>query len=376
MGNTGSNGCCAGIFGRRRNRNFGRPDKDQERLIKRGRKRYGDIKSAFDSDDEYFDGETCNNCCGDYLADFCGPKKRKGKDDDNGCCGDMCKRKEKDNPDAECCSGDNNNDGCCGGRKKAIDRFKKPPAAMASSATDSAEKPLRVSIAYWKFRGLGAPMRMMCVYAGVPHDEEQFEVRKDEHGWKCPEYDAKKKELARLNPIAQLPYVQNHTTGEVICGINALYLYLGRILKLDGKTPYAKLKNEQVLFYLLGTMWLEYGDFVYPFKKNDDEAVFRAGLDDYLTKSIPTHYEKLQSWLKGNRDDFFAGQDLTTCDFHVWEFMDQHEALARKFNKTSPLRGYEHLEAFYENVWNHSKLSRYWDSQNYQLPINNKMAFF
>lgn len=406
MGNASTGGCndgCFSMFGSRRRRGRSRRrDRDAARGI------VGDLHGgAFDysesSDDEqdgccsgnrrtrrrdrFCDGfcsnekGRCGNCCGDYMADFCAPKFKKMDVDRNQCCGidcgdenDCCRKKKKRSEDdeKECCQGDRNDGDCCSAKKK--DRFKN----SGPGGTSGSEKSLlRITVGYWKFRGLGAPMRMMCVYSGVSYDEEQFEVRRKEgSGWKCPEYDERRKELYRKNPFSQLPFVQNHTTGEVVAGINAVYLYLGRILKLDGRSHSARLKNESLLFYMLGTVWLEYGDFVYPFKKNDSEASFHAGLTGYLNKSIPAHYDKLEKWLRIHRDPFFAGEELCTCDFHVWEFLDVHEALAKKNHFKSPMNGYDLLDEFYENFSNTRKLNRYWDSKNFKLPMNNKMAFF
>ena len=81
--------------------------------------------------------------------------------------------------------------------------------------------------------------------------------------WVSPESEARKKDLQKVNPLAQLPYVVNHATGEVVSQTNAVYLYLGRILGLAGSTDAERSLNEQVLFYLF-SMWMENGDFVCP----------------------------------------------------------------------------------------------------------------
>jgi len=237
-------------------------------------------------------------------------------------------------------------------------------------------QPVKLTTGYWKFRGLGAPMRMMCVYADVVWNDEQFEVkRKSGGGWISPESEARKKELQKVNPLAQLPYVVNHVTGEVVSQTLAVYLYLGRLLDLAGATETERLANEQMLFYLF-SMWMENGDFVYPFKQNANEAAFTAGLEVYFNKVIPNHYDKMESWLKHNDTPFFAGRSPCTADFHAWEIMDQHEAMAKTHGFASPLIGYDTLAVFYEHFRKQPRLSRYFDSDFHSLPINNKMAFF
>merc|ERR1719321_894338 len=96
-----------------------------------------------------------------------------------------------------------------------------------------------IQIGYWNFRGLGAPMRMMCEYTGVKWENITYEVREKRPGhWVCHEWDKDEKPvLAKENPFAQLPYVVNRATGEVVTQSNAAYLYLGRLLSLNGSTP-------------------------------------------------------------------------------------------------------------------------------------------
>jgi glutathione S-transferase len=237
---------------------------------------------------------------------------------------------------------------------------------------------LDLQIGYWNFRGIGAPMRMMCDYAGVKWENIPYEVREKRPGhWVCHEWDKDDKIiLSRDNPFVQLPYVKNKATGEVVSQSNAVCLYLGRLLSLNGSTPQEQLANEQVLFYVY-QMWQETTDLVYPFKQNKDMEAFQKSLNNHLRHVIPAHYRKLESWLTLVGSNFFVGQESPcTADFQVWEVIDQHEQMALKHSFKSPTSSFPQLEAFHSLLQHEPRLQKYFDSDFYKLPCNNKMAFF
>jgi len=229
---------------------------------------------------------------------------------------------------------------------------------------------------YWAFRGLGAPMRMMCVYAGANVKDVKYEVKKKANGhWACHEWEHNLAGLRSQNPLAQLPYVLNKDTGQVVSQSNAVYLYLGRVLRLNGQNEAEQLANEQVLFHVY-QMWMEVFDLVYPFKQNKDHQDFMRSLEVHLTSILPAHYKKLDKWLEQLGTGFFASWRLCTADFHVWEIFDQHEIMASKHVFKSPLKDFPRLQAFHRAVRTDARLSPYFDSADFKLPINNKMAFF
>lgn len=237
---------------------------------------------------------------------------------------------------------------------------------------------LELQIGYWNFRGLGAPMRMMCDFSGVNWENVPYEVKEKRPGhWVCHEWDKDDKPiLSKQNPFAQLPYVKNMVTGEVVTQSNAVYLYLGRLLSLNGGSPAEEQWNEQVLFYVY-QMWMETFDLVYPFKQNRDMEAFQKSLKNHFKIIVPSHYEKLESWLKMIGSIYFVSQ-MTPCtaDFNVWEVIDQHEQMALKHSFRSPLSSFPRLGEFHTRIQHEPRLQAYFESDNYQLPCNNKMAFF
>jgi len=237
---------------------------------------------------------------------------------------------------------------------------------------------LELQIGYWNFRGLGAPMRMMCDFTGVNWENTTYEVKERRPGhWVCHDWDKDDKPvLTKHNPFVQLPYVKNKVTGEVVTQSNAVYLYLGRLLSLNGSTPREQQRNEQVLFYVY-QMWMETFDLVYPFKQNKDVEAFQKSLNNHFKTVVPAHYEKLEAWLNLVGSHYFVSRRLPcAADFNVWEVVDQHEQMALKHAFRSPLSSFPLLKAFHSLIQHEPRLQAYFDSENFKLPCNNKMAFF
>lgn len=265
-----------------------------------------------------------------------------------------------------------------------------PPSACAACFS-FAQKPLfrrkqqgegrpplqvRLTTGYWNFRGLGAPMRMMCAYAQCPHVEDvQYEATQTKSGgWSSAQFQKQMPQLREQNPLVSLPYVINHGTGEVVSQSNAVYLYLGRLLGLNGETREEQLANEQVLIYLHG-MFMEMRDLVYPSSAVKNAEQFRKALENHF-KALTNSYENLTNWLAQRNTRYFAGVSPCTADFHVWEMFDQQEALARAHDLQSPLAQFSKLQEFYEDFRQLAGLRSYFESDASKLPFNNKMAFF
>jgi len=227
---------------------------------------------------------------------------------------------------------------------------------------------------------------MVCSYAGVAWEDVQYEVRQrprapwasseSRGGWISSEWERRDKpDLLERNAFASLPYVVNHSTGEVVAQSSAVSLYLGRVLGLGGATRAAELANEHVLSYV-HTMWTEVRDLVYPFYRNKDEEAFEQSLQTYFGATLPDHYCKLERWLRQRGTGFFAGWRPCVADFYVWELLDQHEAMASAYSFASPLATFPLLRKHHARIQALPRLRTYFASEDAALPINNKMAFF
>eukprot|EP00927_Polykrikos_kofoidii_P027412 TRINITY_DN24124_c0_g1_i1.p1 TRINITY_DN24124_c0_g1~~TRINITY_DN24124_c0_g1_i1.p1 ORF type:complete len:253 (-),score=45.31 TRINITY_DN24124_c0_g1_i1:71-829(-) len=238
-------------------------------------------------------------------------------------------------------------------------------------------KPPKLTTGYWDFRGIGAPMRMMCVFAKADFEDVKYHAKQKANGkWVAPEWEREHKPgLKELNPLVQLPYVVNHTTNEVVSQSTAVCLYLGRLFGLNGASREEQVANEQVLFHVYG-MQLIFRDLVYPFQGKSTAEGFEDNLAEHFSTVLPGNYAKLEDWLRQRQTTFIVGRQPCTADFHVWELLDQEEAMARSYDYPSPLRDFECLQAVYHRFKALPRLRPYFENSDSKLPINNQMAFF
>lgn len=230
---------------------------------------------------------------------------------------------------------------------------------------------------YWKIRGLGAPMRMMCAYAGVVCEDVQYEARMTSTGgWASAEWEERDRPaLVEKNVFTQLPYVENLTTGEVVTQFSSVSLYLGRVLGLNGPTRRSQALNEQVLGHV-HTMWMELRELVYPSRQSPDRAAFKASLAAHFDNTLTKHYEKLECWLQQRGTGYFVSWKPCTADFHVWEMLDQQDEMAKSTGFTSPMMHFDLLRDFHTAIKRLWRLRLYFESNDAILPINNKNAHF
>ena len=91
-----------------------------------------------------------------------------------------------------------------------------------------------VTVGYWTIRGLGAPLRMMVMYAGAPLDAVNYDLRVSSDGkFDASDWFSEKKKLKEQNPLINLPYVIYD--GHIISQSNACLTFLGRKLGLWGR---------------------------------------------------------------------------------------------------------------------------------------------
>ena len=223
-----------------------------------------------------------------------------------------------------------------------------------------------MKLGYWAIRGLGAPMRMMCEYAGVEYEDVQYA---DGATW----FGTDKPPLKEKNPMINLPYIVDGDV--VITQSNSCLMYLGSKLGIDPADVDSKhFNNLQVLmeiFDLRNAMIA----LVYPFAKvNLTKEDFDQNKADQLDKTATTAYEKLEGFLALNGSHFFNGAAPASADFHVWEMLDQHSKLAASFGHPDPLEKYTKLKEFYSCFRALPQLAKYFASPAYALPLNNVLG--
>eukprot|EP00747_Dinoflagellata_sp_TGD_P107665 gnl/TRDRNA2_/TRDRNA2_170187_c0_seq1.p1 gnl/TRDRNA2_/TRDRNA2_170187_c0~~gnl/TRDRNA2_/TRDRNA2_170187_c0_seq1.p1 ORF type:complete len:275 (+),score=44.93 gnl/TRDRNA2_/TRDRNA2_170187_c0_seq1:126-950(+) len=222
-----------------------------------------------------------------------------------------------------------------------------------------------VVVGYWKIRGLAAPIRMLCEYAGANYEVKLYDVTaKDGGGWDVSAWFDAKPELKAKNSLMNLPYV---TDGDMtISQTVACFKYLGQKYGLAGSNPKEEIKVDQVLCEVQDLRNAAVARFYA--KTSDEEYVA------HLTGTVKTSYGKFENWLAQEGTLYTAGATPTAGDFHLWEMLDQHEMLAKDKNADSPLKDCPKLKALYEAMKSDAKLANYFGSDLYRLPVNNKMA--
>jgi len=228
----------------------------------------------------------------------------------------------------------------------------------------------KYTIGYWNIRGLAAPMRMMLEYAGAEYKDEQYDVVKKPDGtWdKSSWFEGGKPPLLKKNALMNLPYVISG--GRVVTQSTAAYVFLGQKLRLNGVGSDAVTANNEVIAQAFDLRNATVGTMYGP---TDD---FPATGKKFLSETVTAHFTKFENYLAQRGTAFFAGNKPCVGDFALWEMCDQQELLAKELKVASPLESYPGLKAFYEKFKALPQLKKYFESDAYKLPVNNKMAHF
>mmetsp|Transcript_36309 Transcript_36309/g.50437 ORF Transcript_36309/g.50437 Transcript_36309/m.50437 type:complete len:229 (-) Transcript_36309:146-832(-) len=223
---------------------------------------------------------------------------------------------------------------------------------------------MSLKIGYWDIRGLGAPLRMMCAYAGEPYENKMYS--------EFPVWGAEKAEMIKKNPLMNLPYVVD---GEkIICQSNACVYYLGKRLGIDGEDAETQLNIMQIMMQT-SDLRDKIVHMVYPFNKvSPTQEDWDANLEKYLTQELKVYYMKFNSWMEFQKTKFSCADKVSSADFHLFEMIDQHELLFKSVGKESILKDFPKLSAFYEDFKSLPQLQEYFASDLHKLPCNNALG--
>jgi len=222
----------------------------------------------------------------------------------------------------------------------------------------------QMTIAYWHIRGLGAPLRMMALFAGEDPDFKTYDVPND--GFKHW-FQEDKPVLLKKNAMMNLPYIVDGDF--VLTQTDPIINYLGRKFGLHGSTIAETAIIEQVLAQTKDMR----NDAVKLFYSKPE--AFKAAIGDYL-KNVLKHYIKFDGHFKLTGKTFSCSDEVTSADFHLWEMLDQHELLAKAVKAESFLGGFPRLKKFHEDFLSHPKNKAYFAHPTSKLRINNTMATF
>eukprot|EP00667_Euglena_gracilis_P014672 EG_transcript_15207 len=247
------------------------------------------------------------------------------------------------------------------------------PIPIVEEVAVPAEEPTAAAapslvLGYWPIRGLAGSLRMLLEYSGAEYKDRYH----DADSW----FGQTKPELAKSNALANLPYLVEGD--RCLTQSNALLLYLGAKLGLDPASlldPKA-VTNLQVLNEstdLRGALVA----LVYPGRRiSRTQEEYEANRIEQLTQRVPQAYAKLEGHLSQTGTPFFSADTPLSADFHLWETLDHHEALARVAGVESPLTAFPKLQAFYGTFRQLPQLEKYFASETSRLPINADKAYF
>mmetsp|Transcript_5958 Transcript_5958/g.18743 ORF Transcript_5958/g.18743 Transcript_5958/m.18743 type:complete len:357 (+) Transcript_5958:66-1136(+) len=218
--------------------------------------------------------------------------------------------------------------------------------------------PRPLEIGYWKIRGLGAPLRMMLAYSGIPHVDKQYT-----DDW----FGANKERILAMNPLANLPYVVDGN--ECVCQSNSAYVHVA-----DKAGLYRGVRDLELMMEVFD-LRNAHVDLVYPFADaTRSQAEFDKKAVQLCEKTLATYYAKFAAVLAASGGKYLCGDDLAAADFHLWEMIDQHELLAKRLDLSSPLVGFPRLGTYYGDFRAEPKLAAYFESPDYSLPVNSSEA--
>lgn len=211
-------------------------------------------------------------------------------------------------------------------------------------------------LGYWKIRGLAQPIRLLLNYAGEEFEDVQYEQGDG------PEFSRDKwlsvKETLGL-PFPNLPYFID---GNIkITQSNSILRYIAKKHNLLGKTTQeivdCDVMLENAMDFRNGTVRLAYNP-------NYEEIK-----DEYFTGLKPM-LDRFESFLGDKK--WFAGDNVTVCDFPMYELLDQHKIMKPGF-----LDNYPKLSAFCGRFEALPAIKKYMSSNKFmKRPINNKVAAF
>lgn len=223
-----------------------------------------------------------------------------------------------------------------------------------------------LTVGYWKIRGLGAPCRMICEYGGLEYEAKTYEIHKQADGsYDKSDWFGKKPDLKAKNALMNLPYVADGDL--VISQTIACIQYLAKKAGLNGTTEVESIEVAQILCEAQDLRNGGVGFFYGPKSADDGQKAQKL-------KDLAGSYEKFETWLSQKGTVYTVGNTPTAGDFHLWEMLDQFEMMAVDAKVASPLQDFPKLQKLHQTLKADPKLAKYFSSDLYKFPPNNKFA--
>lgn len=174
-----------------------------------------------------------------------------------------------------------------------------------------------VTIAYWSIRGLAQPIRLLLEYTKIPYKDLKYDQGGPPDFDKSCWFDAKATVLGDY-PFPNLPYLIDGDL--VVTQSNAILRHIARKAGgLLGSSPAVAARVD---------IMLEEG---MDFRNRTVTMAYRPPNNDYAA-ALPEYEATLRAFLAkyssylGERS-WFAGDELTACDFVMYELLDQNSLM-------------------------------------------------
>jgi len=213
----------------------------------------------------------------------------------------------------------------------------------------SSSKPV---LKYFQIRGKAEPIRLLLEECGVEYGDVRI-PRSEWYGKFKQEYIEK-----GWSPFGQIPVVD--ISGQHYAQMLSIMRYFAEQHKLSGQTLEDRLRCDMVAQG--AEDWREdYSNVVY--SSNFDQANQK-----YLAETLPKYTKIFDVLLKQseNGDSFFAGKQLTYCDFVVFEMLDINLRL-----DSQCLSSYPKLAAFHKRIAERPAIAKYIASGRRPEQVNN-----
>ncbi|KAK6177388.1 hypothetical protein SNE40_015497 [Patella caerulea] len=167
----------------------------------------------------------------------------------------------------------------------------------------------RSVLGYWNVRGLAQPIRCLLHYVGEEFTDQQYVIGP------APEYsreDWKKEENDLGLDFPNLPYYIDDDVR--ITQSNSIIRYLGQKYNLLGSTL-----KERVTCDMMVETAMDFRNMSVYVSYNPDYESLKG---DYFSNYLPTTLAGFEKYLADK--PWFAGENVTVCDFPFYELLDQH----------------------------------------------------
>lgn len=212
-------------------------------------------------------------------------------------------------------------------------------------------------LGYWAIRGLAQPIRLLLSYVGQDFEDVLYKLGEG------PEFSREEWLSVKYTLGLDFPNLPYYIDEDVkLTQTNAILRYLARKHNLYGET-----EKEQAFIDLLL-------DEIIDLRQGFGRLCYGSDYDDkkketYVEQTKPKLAE-LEKFL--GEKQFFIGDKVTLCDFHIYEILDVFKIFEPRLLADRPK-----LEEYHERFQELPAIKAYINSERFiSRPINNTCAQF